>query len=144
MNSSRVDSPIWQATIVIGVPIGIIGVVAAPLAMAFGSHQWVCAGTGLGLTVPAGLVTLLVAEWLGKTSQYGGLLAAFVGTFVRLATGLGGGLLVFLACGQVFRGDPLSYWLWLLAAYLTTLTIEMALLVHKQFQTMKQRKAPTV
>lgn len=144
MFPSRANSMMRQAAILLGLPIAIIGLVAAPLGFFLGHYQWLCAGIGIGLTVPAGLMTLLAAEWLSKTSPYGGLIAACAGTFVRLAIGFGGGVLLFFVCGQLFRADPISYWLWLLAAYLTTLTIEMAVLVHKQFQATTQQKARSV
>jgi hypothetical protein len=55
----------------------------------------------------------------------------FLGTFVRLVVGFGGGLLVFFASGPTFRVDPVSFWLWLMGVYLITLAVEMVLLVRQ-------------
>jgi hypothetical protein len=123
---------IRQALLLLGLPILIVGLVATPLGLLRGSYQWLCSGVAIGLTVPAGLVTLLAIAWLKKTSPYGVVAALFLGTFVRLVVGFGGGLLVFLASGSTFRVDPVSYWLWLLGAYLTTLTIETVLMARQQ------------
>jgi hypothetical protein len=122
---------IRQAVILLGLPILIVGLVATPLGLLRGSYQWLCAGVAVGLTVPAGLVTLLATGWLSKTSPYGRVLAVFLGTFVRLVVGFGGGLLVFFASGPTFRVDPVSFWLWLMGVYLITLAVEMVLLVRQ-------------
>ena len=122
---------IRQAAILLGLPILIVGLVATPLGLLRGSYQWLCAGVAVGLTVPAGLVTLLATAWLKKTSPFGRVIAVFLGTFVRLVVGFGGGLLVFFASGPTFRVDPVSFWLWLMGVYLITLAVEMVLLVRQ-------------
>jgi hypothetical protein len=82
--------------------------------------------------VPPGLVTLFVAERLGRTSAYGLLGAVFLGTFVRLAVGFGGAVLVFLLSKPTFQADAISFWLWILGVYLTTLVVETVLLARSQ------------
>ena len=120
-----------QAAILLGMPILIIGIVAVPLGLLRGSYQWLCSGVAIGLTVPAGLVTLFATAWLNKTSPFGRFVAVFLGSFVRLFVGLGGGLVVFFASGSTFRVDMVSFWLWLMIAYLITLTIETILLIRQ-------------
>lgn len=117
--------------ILLGLPILIVGLVATPLGLVRGSYQWLCAGAAVALTVPAGFMTLLATGWLNKTSPYGQVIALFLGTFVRLVVGFGGGVLVFFAWGPTFRVDPMSFWLWLMGAYLTVLVVEMVLLVKQ-------------
>jgi hypothetical protein len=122
---------IWRAAILLFTPVLLLGIAAIPLGYWRGSHQWLCCAVAIGLTVPAGVVTLLATAWLDNTSPYGRVVSLFVGTFVRLVIGFGGGVLVFFAAGETFRGDPVSFWIWLLCAYLITLTLEMVLLVRK-------------
>ena len=122
---------IRQAVILLGLPILIVGLVATPLGLLRGPYQWLCSGIALGLTVPAGLVTLVARQRISKTSPYGKVVSLFLGTFVRLVVGFGGGVLVFFASGPTFRVDPVSFWLWLMGVYLITLAVEMVLLVRQ-------------
>lgn len=122
---------IQRALLLLCLPILLLGLVAIPLGFFLGPYQWLCFGVAIGLTVPAGLVTLLTTSWLNNSSQFGNVVALFVGTFVRLVTGFGGGVILFLVSGRTFRVDPVSFWLWLLVAYLVALTIEIVLLVRK-------------
>lgn len=120
-----------QGAILLAVPVLVLGVVAVPLGLVRGPYQWLCAGIAIGLTVPPGLATLAATAWLAKTSPYGRVLAVFVGTFVRLVVGFGGAALVFFGSGPTFRNDPLSFWFWLLGAYLVALVVETMLLVRQ-------------
>ena len=122
---------IRRAAILLGVPLGSAVLAAVPLGLWRGSYQWLCAAVAVGLVVPAGLVTLLVAERLGKSSAYGRVAAVFLGTFVRLLVGFGGAVVVFLATKPTFHTDPISFWLWVLGVYLTTLVVETVLLGAK-------------
>lgn len=114
--------------ILLGVPVLVAGLLAVPLGLWRGPYQWLCAGVAVGLTVPPGLVTLWATERFARSSPYGRVVGAFVGTFVRLAVGFGGGAVVFFAAGDTFRDDFVSYWAWVLGMYLTTLVVETALL----------------
>ena len=55
-----------------------------------------------------------------------------IGTFVRLVTGFGGGVVVFFLLGLEERSDKLAYWIWILFAYLTTLVTELMVLAKPQ------------
>lgn len=128
---------IRQAAILFGVPVVLAVLVAVPLAQWRGPYQWLCAGVALGLTVPVGIVTLVVAKRLGKASPYGQITAMFLGTFVRLVVGFGGAVVVFFAAGDTFRAEPISFLGWVLGAYLTTLVVEIVLLGHGQVKSKK-------
>lgn len=130
---------IRQAAILFGVPVLLASLAAIPLAQWRGPHQWLCAGVALGLTVPAGLVTLIATQRLGKASPYGYLVAMVLGTVTRLFVGLGGAIVVFFAAGNTFRTEPISFLGWVLGAYLITLTVEMALLGRAAFNRGEQR-----
>jgi hypothetical protein len=119
---------IRRAAILLGVPVVLAGAAAVPLGLWRGPYQWLCAAVAVGLTVPPGLITLLLAERYGRGSPAGRVLAVVLGTVVRVVLGFGGAGLVFLAAGATFRSDPVSYWLWVLFAYLVTLAVETALL----------------
>lgn len=122
---------IRQATILLFTPVLLLSIAAIPLGLWRGSYQWLCFAVAIGLTVPAGVITLLASAWLDTTSPYGRVVSVFLGTFVRLLIGFGGGVLAFFAAGETFRNDPVSFWIWLLMAYLITLALEMVLLVRK-------------
>lgn len=117
-----------NALLLVGLSLGIGLVVAGPVGLLLGPQHWAFAGVGFGLCVPPGLVTLLVAEYLIRTSPFGRVVAMVVGTFVRLAVGVGGGVVAFLLLAPGGEADRLAFWLWLLFAYLTTLVVEMGLL----------------
>ena len=117
-----------RAAMLVGLPVLLVGLAAVPLGVWRGPHQWVCAAVALGLTVTPGLVTLVLADRLTKGSPFGAITAVFLGTFVRLAVGFGGAVVLFLAAGDTFRRDPVSFWAWVLGAYLATLAVETAML----------------
>lgn len=122
-----------RAAILLGVPLLVVGVVALPLGLWRGEYQWLCAAVAVALTVPPGLVTLLIADRLAGSSPFGKVAAMAIGTFVRLVVGFGGAVLVFFASGDTFRANPVPYLGWTLGAYLTTLVVEMALLGKTAF-----------
>lgn len=119
---------IRQVAILFGVPVLIAVLVAVPLAEWRGSYQWLCAAVALGLTVPVAIGTLVFANVSTKGPPFGQVAVLFAGTFLRMAVGFGGAVVVFLAAGETFRREPLVYFGWVLGTYLTTLTVEMALL----------------
>jgi hypothetical protein len=119
-----------QATILVCVPVLLALLAAVPLGLWRGSYQWLCAGVAVGLVVPPGLVTLLVAERMKRGSPYGQLGAMVLGTVGRLLIGFGGAVLVFVLSKPAFHDDPLSFWVWVLGVYLTTLVVETMLLAR--------------
>lgn len=113
----------------LGVPVVVAAVVAIPLGLwRGGEYQWLCAGVAVGLVVPPGLATLVLAERMSRAFLFGPLLAVSVGTALRLAIGFGGAVVVFFACKPTFHSAPLVYWGWVLGVYLVTLVTETALL----------------
>ena len=123
---------IRRLLIVAGVPILIGAVVAIPLGLALSSKQWAFAGIALALCVPPGLAIVVLHDYLIQTSPFGRILAMAIGTFVRLVTGFGGGVVVFFLLGLEERSDKLAYWIWILFAYLTTLVTELMVLAKPQ------------
>jgi hypothetical protein len=122
---------IRRAALLLGVPVLAAALVAVPLGLWRGPHQWLCAAVAVALVVPPGLVTLVAAERLGKSSAYGRVATMVLGTFVRLLVGIGGAAVVFLLARPTFQADAVSFWAWVLGAYLTTLIVETALLAGK-------------
>ena len=118
--------------IVVGIPILVGAVVAIPLGLALGSKQWAFAGIAFALCVPPGLAIVLLHAYLIRTSPFGRILAMAIGTFVRLVTGFGGGLVVFFLLRLEERSDKLAYWIWILFAYLTTLVMELMVLAKPE------------
>lgn len=119
---------IRNAAVLVGLPLAVGLLVAVPIGVMLGTQHWAFAAIAFGLTIPAGLLTLWIGEWLGGTSQYGRVIALFVGTFVRLVIGFGGGVIVFILIGLEERPDKIAYWFWILLAYLVTLGIETAVM----------------
>jgi hypothetical protein len=122
---------IRRLAVLVGASTGTVAVVAVPMGLWRGEYQWLCAGVALALTVPPGMLTLLVADRLGQTAVYGPLgplLALVIGTVGRLFVGFGGAVAVFLFARPTFDDAPLTYWAWVLFAYLTALVVETVLL----------------
>lgn len=119
---------IRRGAILLGVPIVLAVLVAVPLGLWRGEYQWLCAAIAVGLVVPPGLLTLILADKLGRMSVFGPLLALAIGTALRLAVGFGGAVVVFLLGKPTFGADPMSYFGWLLGVYLVTLATETTLL----------------
>lgn len=120
---------IQRAAILLGVPVLLAALVALPLGLwRDGEFQWLCAGVAVGLVVPPGVVTLLLADRMSRLSVFGPLLALSIGTALRLAVGFGGAVVVFIASKPTFHGAPLVYWGWVLGVYLATLVTETVLL----------------
>jgi hypothetical protein len=110
------------------VPLFLALLIGLPLGLWLGPYQWLCAGIALALTVPPGVATLLVADRLSKSSAAGQVTALALGPIVRLLVGFGGAVLVFKLARSTFQTEPVSFWAWLLGAYLTTLVVETAML----------------
>jgi hypothetical protein len=119
---------IRPVAILLGVPVALTVLLAVPLGVWKGHYQWLCAGVALGLVVPPGVVTLILAERLTRGSPFGALLALAVGAVVRVVVGFGGAVVVYFASAPTFSGDPLSFLSWVLGVYLTTLIVETVLL----------------
>jgi len=119
-----------RAAILLGVPVLLALAVAVPLGLWRGWYQWLCAVVAMGLVVPPGLITLLAAERMKRGSPYGQVAALVLGTFVRLLVGFGGAVLVFVLSQPAFHDDAISFWMWVLGVYLTTLAVETALLAR--------------
>jgi hypothetical protein len=120
------------AGLVVGLPLLIGAVVAVPGGWNRGPVQWQLAGIAFALCVPPGVLVVFLADYLSRVSPYGRVLAVFVGTFVRMAVGFGGGVLIFLAAAFDNRADKIAFWLWLLFAYLVTLVVETVVLSGRQ------------
>lgn len=84
-------------------------------------------GIAYGLCIPAGLVVVLLQQYLIGTSPYGRVVAMAAGTAIRVAACFGGGVVVFLLLKPEAKGDKLAFWIWILFAYLTALAIETAM-----------------
>jgi hypothetical protein len=106
------------------VPLLIGGIAGTAAGFAFGPEQWTFAAIAFGLCVPPGIVVVRLHDWLVKSSPFGRVVALFTGTFIRLVTGFGGGVGIFLVLSLEDRNAKLAYWGWILFAYLTTLATE--------------------
>lgn len=121
-----------RQAVLLGVPVVLTLAVAVPLGFWRGSYHWLCAAVALGLVLPPGLITLLVAERMKRKSPYSQLGALVMGTFGRILIGFGGAVLVFVLSQPTFHGDAISFWMWILGVYLTTLVVETVLLARAQ------------
>ncbi|MBA4188169.1 MAG: hypothetical protein C0467_09145 [Planctomycetaceae bacterium] len=125
---------IRQIAILLGAPLIVAVAIATPLAQWHGPYHWLCAAVALGLTVPVGITTLVIAERSAKASAFVQVAVLFSGTFVRVLIGFGGAVVVFFAAGETFRAQPLVFFGWVLGAYLTTLAVEVALIGSKMMR----------
>ncbi|WP_439626942.1 hypothetical protein [Gemmata sp.] len=117
-----------RLAIMLCVPVLLAVAVAAPLAQWRGPQHGKFAAAAVALTVPVGMVTLRLAFRSGRVLVYGPVLAMAAGMFLRVAVGFGGAVLLLVAGGGAFRGEPLVFMGWVLGLYLTTLTVELALI----------------
>jgi hypothetical protein len=120
-----------RAIVLAVVPLGFAVLIGVPLGLCLGSYQWLCAGIAVGLTIPPGVITLIWTERLSNSSPAARVAALAIGPVVRLLMGFGGAVLVFKLAQPTFQVDPLSFWGWVLGAYLTTLIVETAMLGRK-------------
>lgn len=105
----------------------LFGALAAVIAsQATGASQWFFFGIAYALCVPAGLVVVLLQQYLIGTSPYGRVIAVAAGTAIRLVACFGGGVVIFLLLKPEAKDDKLAFWLWILFAYLTALAVETA------------------
>ena len=99
------------------------------------STEWHLAGaaTGTLLCGASGIASYWLALKLLKKGPAGALGAMVFGLVLRSVVGLGGAAVVFTALrGWVAEeDDKIAFWLWVLAAYLATLFVEMALLARR-------------
>ena len=121
---------IRPAALLLVIPVLIAALIAVPLGLWVSPYQLLCAGVAVALIVPPSVATFVVAKRMAKTSAYGQVAGLFLGTFVRLAVGFGGAVLVFVLSKPTFHSDPISYLLWILGLYLTVLVIETVLLAQ--------------
>jgi hypothetical protein len=121
---------IRRVVILVSVSVAVAVAVALPLGLWRGEYQWLCAAVALALVLAPGVVALFVTERFERVSVYGPLLGLVVGTFGRVLVGFGGAVAVFLLSKPTFHADPISYWGWVLGAYLVALLIETVLLAQ--------------
>jgi hypothetical protein len=120
-----------RAIVLSVVPLGFAVLIGMPLGLWLGPYQWLCAGIAVGLTIPPGVITLILADRLSNSSPAAQVAALAFGPVVRMLIGFGGAVLVFKLAQPTFQADPLSFWGWVLGAYLTTLIVETAMLGRK-------------
>lgn len=117
-----------SALILIGVPLAV-GVIAGGTAgLIIGPRHWGFAAGAFGLCVPPGVVTLVLANYLIRSSPLGALLALTVGMAFRMVVGFGGAVVVILVGGFTDSADRVTFLIWVLFAYLVTLVVETVLL----------------
>ena len=97
--------------------------------------EWHLAGatSGVLLCGASGVLSFWLALKLLKKGPAGALGAMVFGLVLRSLIGLGGSAIAFTAL-QGWRAeedDKIAFWLWVLAAYLATLIVEMALLARR-------------
>lgn len=90
-----------------------------------------CSLTAMILCLVPTVLTFLWSSWGLKNNPHQQLLATLGGTGVRMFFVLGVGLLLSMAVG-FFRENQLQFWLWILVFYLSTLALEMALILRAQ------------
>jgi len=114
-----------------GIALYVVGslviwaVLAIPATIWLDANAALMAGAALFLCLVPGVVTLYWVQTVGRRSPELLMLAVLGGTFVRLLTAMGGGLVLFLAFPAYFS---IAFWIWLAVFYLFTLAVEIAML----------------
>ena len=114
------------------VPLLLGAAAIVPAGWVFGSDQWVYFLIAFGLYVPAGLVVVLLQDYLIRASPFGRVAALAAGTAIRLAACFGGGVVIFLLVRPEEKKEKLAFWIWILFAYLTALVVETAIFAKKR------------
>lgn len=98
-------------------------------------QDWHLCGAAVGgiLCGSSGLLSFWLALKLLKKGPVGTLAAMVFGLVLRTALGLGGSAIAFTLLGgwTAEPNDQIAFWLWVLAAYIVSLVIEMVLLVRR-------------
>ncbi len=92
-----------------------------------GDQALVFSGAAVVLCLPPMAATLLWASWVRDKTPADQMIMIAGSTGVRMAFVLGGGLALFLAV-PYFQGQA-TFWVWVLAVYLFTLTLDVALML---------------
>ena len=95
--------------------------------------HWCGALIGGGLCAFSGLLSFWLSLKLIKKGPVGPLAAMVLGLVLRTGIGLGGSALAFTFLNGWTAGsnDKVAFWIWVLAAYLVSLIVEMVLLVRR-------------
>lgn len=97
--------------------------------------DWHLCGAGIGgvFCGASALLSYWLALKLLKSGPAGPLAAMVSGLVLRSAIGLGGPALAFtlLRGWSAEPSDKMAYWVWVLAAYLLSLMVELPLLVRR-------------
>ena len=98
-------------------------------------QDWHLCGAAVGVLLcgASGVLSFWLALKLLKKGPVGTLAAMVFGLVLRTALGLGGSAIAFTLLGgwTAEPNDQIAYWLWVLAAYIVGLVIEMVLLVRR-------------
>jgi hypothetical protein len=111
----------------LGGTIGLWFLVAVPVRAFGGSNVYIISGIAALLCLAPSMATLLWAGWAFSKSPDQQLVMVLGGTAVRLFFVLAGAV-VLLNFVPFLQGKE-SFWLWLLFFYLTTLSLEMVLIL---------------
>ena len=97
--------------------------------------EWHLGGAAAGgaFCGASGLLSYWLALKLTNRGPAGALAAMVSGLVLRTLLGLGGSAIGFTALGGWTAGpnDKIAFWLWVLAAYLLSLTVELVLLARR-------------
>lgn len=105
-----------------------------PAALIGGKVQLAVGSLAYGLAIPPAVITLWLALWMGKKYRFGLLYALLLGPVIRLPVVLGAaGAIYYVALHEskwVDYTEPLTFWIWVLVAYIATLAVETVLLTR--------------
>lgn len=108
-------------------PLAALVGVAAAVQYYWGGVHLRAAATAVGLMLTAGVAGLAADGWL--TRKAGPISAYAVTLSLRMAAGMGGGLMMVYGLGW-FAGADVVFWVWLIVVYNVALVAETAALVR--------------
>ena len=112
---------------VLALPGVVVLLAAVPFWLAAGPVHLLSAGVAVALCVPPAVGTFWLTRWLAGRHPLGGVIGMAVGLAARVVVAVGGGAAAYLVAPDL-RETGISFWLWLLSAYLLALLAETALL----------------
>lgn len=123
----------------ITLPSLAILILAAVVELSTNMRQMAPAILAVALTWPAAILTMAGTKWLVRRNPRAAPLGIMAGTMLRMAVAAVGAGVVF-ALAEFGQTGALSFTVWLVAAYLSTLAVEVFVLAKPGWVSMDWRR----
>jgi Na+(H+)/acetate symporter ActP len=122
-------SPVAEA-VILGLPSLVALVAGAAIGWFVDSGYFVDAVAAVALVLPVTLGSHTLTLFWQRRNPAGALLGMILGVILRALVIVAGGAGLFVGCQGEFQSRGLSLWVWVIGVYLSTLAVELSLLVR--------------